>query len=170
MARRRLGRPAVEARSRRGKAMEVFFTHPFWIWLALGAVLLAIEVGTGSGYLLWPSAAGALIGVLALIGVMPEWPLQIVIFAVLTIVSTVMSRRYLHKPLSAKGPDINDQKRALLGREGRVVRAFDGRDGRVFVEGKEWAAELEGADTAPQGARVQVTDVVGGARLKVRPV
>jgi membrane protein implicated in regulation of membrane protease activity len=43
----------------------------------------------------------------------------------------------------------------------------DGR-GRVFVDGKEWAAQLEGGASLASGAKVTVVGV-GGARLTVRP-
>ncbi len=36
---------------------DFYLSHPLWIWAALGAGLLAIEVAAGSGWLLWPAAA-----------------------------------------------------------------------------------------------------------------
>ncbi len=38
-----------------------------------------------------------------------------------------------------------------------------------MVDGKEWAAELEGGGELPTGAPVTVTALVTGARLKVTP-
>ena len=37
--------------------MVFYLGHPMWVWLAVGALLLAAEVATGSGYLLWPAAS-----------------------------------------------------------------------------------------------------------------
>jgi hypothetical protein len=47
------------------------------------------------------------------------------------------------------------------------VAAFTNGAGRVFIDGKEWAAELDGEVVPPAGAKVEVVSVAG-ARLKVR--
>jgi membrane protein implicated in regulation of membrane protease activity len=65
------------------------------------------------------------------------------------------------------GHDINDTVTRLVGREGRAVSAFQGRSGRVFVDGKEWAAELDDGEALDAGSRVKVTGVEG-AHLRVR--
>ena len=44
-----------------GNLDAFWLTHPFWGWLALGAVLLVTELMTGSGWLLWPAAAAAVV-------------------------------------------------------------------------------------------------------------
>jgi len=143
-----------------------YLAHPFWVWMSAAAVLLALEVATGSGYLLWPAAAAAVTGLLT--GVRLGLPAELLIFAVLTIASTLLSRRYLPRPLKPHGPDINDPHGRIVGHRGQAVAAFQQGRGRVLVDGKEWAAELEGAADLPAGAEVQVTRVLTGARLKVR--
>lgn len=143
-----------------------YANHPFWSWVALAAILLAIEIVTGSGYLLWPSASAAVTALLTGLGL--NLAETLAIFAGLTIVSTLAARRYLPHPFRARGPDINDPAHRIVGHEGRVASAFAGGHGRVFVDGKEWAAELEGAEELAAGAEVKVTGVVTGARLKVK--
>jgi len=141
--------------------------HGFWIWAAIGAALLAVEVATGSGWLLWPAASA---GVTALLARFAGLDLQecVLAFAGLTIVSTLLARRYLPQSLfHHAGRDINDNVERLVGHEGRAVAAFKGRAGRVFIDGKEWAAELAGDEALEAGARVEVTGVTG-ARLTVR--
>ena len=56
-----------------------------------------------------------------------------------------------------------------VGMEGADRQAaFKAGLGRVFVDGKEWAAELDGGgDLAPK-SKVHVLEILGGARLKVR--
>ena len=46
--------------------------------------------------------------------------------------------------------------------------AFRGNRGRVFIDGKEWAAELEGGGDLSAHAKVVVTEILGGARLRVK--
>ena len=147
---------------------ELYAAHPFWIWLALGGALLAMEVATGSGWLLWPAASAAVVAVIAAfapLGVLGA----VLLFAALTIVSTLTARRYLPRSLTTHAHDINDNIARLVGHHGKAVAGFQDRAGRVFIDGKEWAAELEGAETLEQGARVEVVKVAG-ARLTVRCV
>src|SRR5579862_4462878 len=123
--------------------LTIFYaSHPFWVWIAVAAALLAVEVITGSGWLLWPSASAGAVAILATFADL-GLPQAVLAFAVLTIASTVLARRYLprsllHHPVG----DINDNVGRLVGHQGRAVGAFHGRAGRVFIDGKEWAAEL----------------------------
>lgn len=146
-------------------AIGFLTVHPFWSWMALAAILLAAEVATGSGYLLWPSASAAVTACLTALHL--SLPEAVGIFAGLTIVSTFVARRYLPSPFKPKGADINDPGRRIVGHEGKVAAPFSAGRGRVMVDGKEWAAELEGGGELPAGAPVTVTALVTGARLKV---
>lgn len=146
--------------------LDLYAAHPSWIWAGLGAALLAMEVMAGSGWLLWPAASAGLVAVLVGFLDLPM-PLAVLVFALLTMVSTLLARRYLPRSLLRQGHDINDGEARLLGREAKVVAAFQDRSGRVFIDGKEWAAELEGEGVPEVGARVEVT-AVAGARLHVR--
>jgi inner membrane protein len=145
---------------------DLYATHPFWVWTALAAALLAAEVISGSGWLLWPAASAGVVAVLAGFAGLQTAP-AIALFAGLTIVTTFLARRYLPRSLGAHGHDINDNVARLVGHQGRAVGAFRDQHGRVFIDGKEWAAELaDGAELAA-GARVEVVGVQG-ARLRVR--
>ncbi len=139
--------------------------HPFWIWLAVAAIFLAIEVGTGTGWLLWPAASAGVVGVLTL-GLPLNLPVEIALFAILTIASTYLARRFLRPALEGQAPDLNDPLLRLIGRDGEVLSTFENSAGRVFVDGKDWQARLEGAPPLP-GQRIQVVGV-DGATLTVR--
>jgi len=145
---------------------QMHAAYPFWIWVALGAAILAVEILTGTGWLLWAAASAGVVGVVAgLAGL--SFPAALLFYAALTIASTLLARRYLPRSLAPEGADINDNVGRLIGHRGQAVAAFEGRAGRVFIDGKEWAAELEDGDGLPAGASVQVTGV-SGARLRVR--
>jgi membrane protein implicated in regulation of membrane protease activity len=150
--------------------IELFYSlYPFWTWLAAGAALLALETATGSGYLLWPALAAGLVALLTL-GVHLGPSLETVIFAVLTIGLTYLARRYWPPQPRVAQPDLNDRNLRLLGRYGETVGDFSSGQGRVFVDGAEWTAELDAEpDLHPApGARVRVIEVVDGGRLRVR--
>lgn len=147
----------------------VYFAHPFWIWLAIGAVFLVIEVSTGTGWLLWAAASA---GFLALLTLIPGFPdgaaVHLALWAALTIITTVTARRYLPANVSGGGPDINDNIGRLVGHEGAVVEAFRNGEGRVFVDGKEWAAVAEGGAAPALNDKVQVVSAQGSV-LRVKP-
>ena len=146
--------------------MAFYATHPFWVWLAAAAIFLAVEVATGTGWLLWPAASAFLVGLLTLVAPL-GLPVELGLFAVLTIVTTYLARRFLKPVLDAQNPDLNDPSLRLVGRDGEVLDTFVNGKGRVFVDGKDWAAvALDGAAPAA-GQRVLVV-AVDGAVLTVR--
>jgi membrane protein implicated in regulation of membrane protease activity len=145
----------------------LYAAHPFWVWIALGAALLAVEVATGSGWMLWPAAAAGIVALLVTFAGL-DLSQAALVFALLTISLALLARRYLPKSLLRHPPhDINDNIARLVGHHGRVVSAFEGRNGRVFIDGKEWAAELDEGEALAAGSRVEVTGVTG-AHLRVR--
>jgi membrane protein implicated in regulation of membrane protease activity len=143
---------------------EFHALHPLWTWMIVAGLLLAVEVATGSGWLLWPAASAALVGVLTLAGLPLAWQGEIAIFSVLTIAGSLLARRFIADFRLRSGPDVNDRTGDLVGKTGLVTGAFSEGRGRVLVDGAEWEAE---ADDAPTG-KVVVVHVLGGARLKVR--
>ena len=144
----------------------LYLTHAAWFWAGLAAALLAAEVATGSGWLLWPAASA---GVVAVIEGFWSMPLTVAVplFAVLVIVSTLTARRYFPRRFAGHGHDINDNISRVLGHEGRVAAPFVQGVGRVFIDGKEWAAELDEGEGLAAGSRVEVVGVTG-AHLRVR--
>lgn len=145
----------------------LYAAHPFWVWIAIGGALLAVEVATGSGWLLWPAAAAGIVALAVAYGGL-DLSQAALVFALLTISLALLARRYVPKSLLRHpAADINDNIGRLIGHQGRVVGAFKGRSGRVFIDGKEWAAELDEGEALEAGARVEVIGVAG-AHLKVR--
>ncbi len=143
------------------------FSHPVWLWLALAALILAVEIVTSTGWLLWPSVSAMVTGGISALD--PPFGLggQVVVFALLTIGSSLMARRFLPQT-APKEPDLNDQTARLMGQSGTVVDDFSAGQGRVFVGGSEWPASSLDDQSLVKGARVSVEAVVDGAQLKVR--
>lgn len=148
-----------------GGLLSLYAGHAFWIWLALAALILAAEVATGSGWLLWPTASAALVAFLSL--VTDNVALELGAFAVLTIASSLAARRFWPRR-PAGSADINDTVARLVGQRGRASGDFVDGQGRVVIDGKEWAADLEDAAHLSAGALVEVTGLSGATRLKVR--
>lgn len=147
---------------------QLIATHPMWTWFAVGAAFLAVEVVTGSGWLLWPAGSAAIVAVTSVF-VPLSGAEATALFAVCTLITTYIGRRYLVRTHPA-GPDVNAPSERLIGHRGRAASAFEGGRGRVFVDGKEWSAEFDGSTPLASGTNVEVVAVVGGARLKVAPL
>jgi len=146
--------------------IEFHGNQPFWIWLALGVILLAVEAAFSTEWLLWPAVAAGVVAVITAIGVPLGFWGEVALFAALTVAATLLSRRLIQRVNPSDSPDINARDSRLIGQRAQVVQAFvDGR-GRVFVSGAEWSAEIEG-DAPPAGESVMVQAVDGGL-LKVR--
>lgn len=141
--------------------------HVLLAWLALGAVFLVAELMTGSGWLLWPAGSAALVGLTTLVASM-SWPVQTGAFAMLTIASTYAGRRWIAGRERSPAIEVNDMRLRLIGQVGRASQTFNDGEGRVFIDGKEWSAEAEPSCAIASGARVEVADIIGGARLRVR--
>lgn len=141
--------------------------HPFWVWLAVAAAILAVEVSTGTGWLLWPAASAFVVGAIAQFthrGLLVD----VGLFAALTIATTLLARRYLRPVLEPKSPDLNDPAQRLVGQRGQVLSTFEQGRGRVFVDGKDWAAETD--EPIPAISQEVVVTGVDGSVLKVRKI
>jgi membrane protein implicated in regulation of membrane protease activity len=148
---------------------DFYMAHPFWVWLAVAAVFLSVEVATGTGWLLWPVGSAIATGLLTLI-FRPGIGIEIAVFAALTMISTLVAWRFFPPGRVAESDDINDQNARLIGRKGLVVEAFDMGHGRVLVGGAEWPAEADRNLVLIIGTEIQVEAVLDGARLSVRGI
>jgi hypothetical protein len=150
------------------QAAALAFAHPFWSWIAVGGIFLIGELLTGSGWLLWPAGAAAVVAVTTRFVALGA-PGELIEFVVVGVVATYLGRRFL-RPAGRPGErDINDPTQRLVGQQGETAAPFRDGLGRVFVDGKEWAAELDGGGELAAKSKVEVVEILGGARLKVRP-
>ena len=145
---------------------DIYAAQPFWIWLAIGVVLLAIEAAISTEWLLWPAVSAGIVAVLTALGLRFGFAVEVGLFAALTVLATLLSRRLIQRVNPSDHPDINDRDRRLIGQRARVVHAFVEGRGRVFVSGAEWAAEIVGA--APPVGDSVVVEGFDGPSLKVR--
>ncbi len=135
---------------------------PHWGWLALGLVLAIAEMAIPGVFLIWLAGAALITGVvswLVPIGV----PLQVMMFAVLAIVSVFAGKRYLRdNPIAAADPMMNDRGARLVGESVVVTHVIEGGTGRVKLGDTEWL--VRGPDAEP-GTRMRVTGNDGAVLL-----
>lgn len=143
-----------------------------WIfWLVLGVALIIAEVFT-LGFVLFWFGIGALAAALA--GFLGGGLLiQFLVFAVLSVGLTVMSRTIFGKYLpSHEGDAMKMGVDSLPGQIGTVTISSQGalKEGAVKVYGSTWTAfPIDGETDLNEGEKVEVVSVRGSS-IYVRPV
>ncbi|QZD93687.1 NfeD family protein [Qipengyuania xiapuensis] len=143
--------------------MDWFETlEPHWVWLGLGFFLAAAEILVPGYFLMWLAGAALITGVIAFalpFGI----PLQVVIFAVLSIAAVFIGRNYLRaNPVEDADPKMNRRGMRLAGETAVVVTALDGGTGRVKHGDSEWLAK--GCD-ATVGEKVRISGSDGAVLI-----
>lgn len=176
---------------------ELYVQNPFWVWLAVGAVFVALDIAAGSGKLIWGGVAAAVLAFVNLTDVRLGAPVELLVFVVVGVGGAVIAAMPWkrtrsatpHDPPEAPAkpaafklplkraervetpePPAADENRTarLIGRIGRTTGEFSNGVGRVWIDGAEWGAELHGDETLPSDTPVRVMGVTGGVRLHVR--
>lgn len=137
----------------------------YWHWLIAATVLMILEVFAPGAVFLWLGVAAAVVGVL-MIALPLSWPVQYVLFCVLSIASIVGWRAYKKAhPDVEEYPTLNQRGRSLLGRRFTLVEPIVNERGKVNVDDSIW--KVRGPNAAV-GTVVVVTEVIG-TELVVRP-
>ncbi len=146
--------------------IDLHAAQPYWIWLAIGVALLAVEAAFSTEWLLWPAVAAGMVAVLTVIGLPLSLIGEVAVFAVLTVILTLLSRRLIQRVNPSDSPDINAREGRLVGQRAQVIQPFVNGRGRVFVSGAEWIAEIDGV--GPLAGETVVVEAIDGPKLKVR--
>ena len=125
-----------------------------YAWIALGLVLAVAEMAIPGVFLIWMAAAALVTGLVAW-AVPIGLPLQIVLFAVLSILAVFTGRRFIAShPVVSADPKMNDRVARVVGETVVVTQAIEGGQGRVRLGDSEWLAR--GADAAV-GTRLRIS-------------
>ena len=129
-----------------------------WIWLGLGLLLAIGEMTIPGVFLIWMAGAALVTGLLAWL-VPLGVPLQVVIFAVLSILFVFSGRRFLRQhPVESADPKMNHRGERAIGELVVVSQVIAAGQGRVRLGDSEWLAR--GPDAEP-GTRMRVTGADG---------
>ena len=136
----------------------------YWHWLILAVVMIILEMLMPGAYLLWMGVSAIFIG--ALMYVFPEmvFLVQILIFAMLSVISVVMYRSYRKKnPLVTDEPALNRRGEQYIGRTFTLEEPIVNGEGKIIVDDTTW--KVAGMDMSA-GMTVRVVSVEGST-LKV---
>lgn len=137
-----------------------------WAWIVAGLVLLALELVVPGGFLLWMGISGIVTGIVVLVWAI-GWPLQWLIFGVLSLVSIALWVRWTRsRPAPTDRPYLNRRAEHFVGQEAVLEQAIEQGFGRVVLGDTVW--RVSGADL-PAGQRVRIVGSEG-AVLKVEAV
>jgi membrane protein implicated in regulation of membrane protease activity len=139
----------------------------WWLWVALGLVLGAIELATPGGFfVIFFGVAAVVVGLIELAGLeLPAWG-QWLAFPILAIVALRLFRKPLLARLQSPDADMVD---SIVSEVAVPVAAIEpGQRGRAELRGSLWAAHNVGASAVSAGQRCRVV-AVNGLQLDIRP-
>ncbi|MDK9740051.1 NfeD family protein [Vibrio sp. D404a] len=139
-----------------------------WHWLALGLLLLGLELLGTAGYFLWIGISAMIVG--ALLGGLPlGWQMQWLSFASFSLITTwLWWRRQLKSDRkSDKARVLNQRDKQLIGTTTRVDADIQKGKCRIQLGDTTWSAVA--ASDIKSGTEVVVT-AVDGIVLTITPV
>lgn len=139
----------------------------FWHWLILAVILIILEVFAPGAFFLWMGVAAAVVG--GILWAMPDisWESQLLIFAIISVVSIALWRIRLNRhPTASEGSNLDSRTDQYIGRVFTLVEPIVDGYGKIHVDDSYW--QVSGTD-CEKGAKVRVTST-NGLTLKVEPV
>ena len=131
----------------------------FWHWWILGLALIIAETLLPGTFFLWMGVSALILGVLAWIIPAMGWEFQLMLFAVLSLVSIVGWRMWQRKhPDETDQPTLNRRGEQYIDRVFVLETAIENGFGKVRVADSLWRVK---GDDAAVGTKVRVIAVDG---------
>lgn len=129
------------------------------VWAGLTVLFVLLELVTYGLASIW-FALGALVGLIAAALGGQLW-LQIVLFAIVSIVTLLLTRPLARKYVNSRTQPTNADR--VIGSQALVTEAIDdlAGTGAVSVDGKLWTARTADGSDLPVGTRVTVREIRG---------
>ena len=137
---------------------EFDMPQPIWAWAILGAVLISIELLSGTFYIIWFGIAALCVALM--LAVSPGTPLsmQLLAFSVLSLTSFLVWRRKYkgQGPVSRVGQSHDDS----IGKVGRITIAVSSEQNGTIIfavpvmSSREWTVIADESITAGEQAEI----------------
>jgi membrane protein implicated in regulation of membrane protease activity len=138
----------------------------YWHWLVLGVLFVILEAFSPGVFFIWMGIAAGIVGLILLAVPDLGWEYQLIIFALVSVASVVLWRRYLERhPTATDQPRLNRRGEQYIDRLFTLETPIVNGVGRIRVDDSIW--KIEGADCSA-GTRVRVIGV-DGVVLRVEP-
>jgi hypothetical protein len=134
----------------------------WWLWAALGLVLVAVEIATPGGFFfIFFGLAGLVVALLAFAGLADALSFQILLFSVFSVVSLLLFRNPLLRWMARHTPKTVDVD-TFVGDLAVAASAIPpGGAGQAQLRGSAWNARNASQAAIAAGARCRVTRVEG---------
>jgi inner membrane protein len=139
----------------------------WWAWVVLGFALALLEMATPGGFYFMFFGFGALaVGLLSWIGMAQEAWIQLMLFSIFSVVTSLLFRKPLLQRFGPRSTDVTVDSMV-----GETATALDDIDvngfGKVELRGTAWNARNGGEQKVNRGQRC-VVDRVEGLSLWVK--
>ena len=131
----------------------------FWHWWILALALIILEVFVPGTFFLWMGVSAIVLGLLAWLIPAMGWEFQLMLFAILSLVSIVGWRMWQRRhPDESDQPALNRRGEQYIGRVFVLETPIENGFGKVRVGDTLW--RVKGSDAAV-GTKVRVTSTDG---------
>jgi len=131
----------------------------FWHWWILALALIIVEMFVPGTFFLWMGIAAVVVGLVAWLIPAMGWEFQLMLFAILSLVSIVAWRVYQRRhPDESDQPALNRRGEQYIGRVFVLETPIENGFGKVRVGDTLW--RVRGSDAAA-GRRVKVVGTEG---------
>jgi len=138
-----------------------------WHWFIAAAALVVLEVLAPGVIFLWLAIAGVVTGIVVVVEPALGWEAQVLIFAVLSVISAVGGRIWIKsRPTETDHPTLNRRGERYVGRQITLDEPVSNGVGKAHLDDTMW--KVAGPDLAA-GTVVTVVGVEGTV-LRVEPV
>ncbi len=123
---------------------EQFLSRPEIIWFIIGLVLFLLELVL-PGFVIFFFGVGAWITALLCLVANPGVNLQVIVFAVTSVLSLLALRKMIQKKFFYSRKELSDEvEDEFTGREAMVLSDIEpGKTGKVEFKGTSWKAESD---------------------------
>jgi inner membrane protein len=150
--------------------IEWIWNLSYWHWWALAVILAAFEIVVPTTYLLWPAISAALVGLAVALFGQFDWRLQVLSFAVLAVVTTVIwVRWWRNRPETKTVSSLNSRSARYIGRRLHLTKDVPDGRGQIQLDDTWWPARTESGESLKTGDQVEVV-ASDGSVLVIKPV
>ena len=140
----------------------------FWYWWVLAVFLLAVEILAPGFFFLWIAVSAFVTGGLLLLLPAMALDMQLFIFSLLSVASTVVWKFYVKKlPIETDKPLLNKRSAQYIGRTFTLIEAIENGQGKIRVDDSIW--KVQGEEDCAANSKVKVV-AADGTILKVEKI
>lgn len=139
-----------------------------WTWVAVGLLILGVEIMMPSTFLLWPGLSALVVGLITLIlgtdSAIWPWQAQVLVFLILSVVIAIVGKRIMKNKdyNKSENPNLNERGAQLIGQTAILADPIANGMGRVKIGDTTW--RVKGDDTKA-GTKVTVVDYDAGTLI-----